>query len=237
MRLGAMCHAPSPALLALMLAGFHLGAIESTVVTLAFTVLKQPNIAVGFVDVDPASGCAALQLGQLADEGRGVIHGVDLSCDPSDDSLRLTFNGTIATFKAGTSSEWSYDARQSPAFTWRTKVPMVDMMYDTAFDAEDALIGTFTVSSNNAFLQSNFGWVQGTSSMADVQRKNAELKAASGRCPMLSMGHRRVDDFAYPKLVAKSMERYEWFLQYVQEKQGGVLQGTKDVVDKLPECA
>ena len=26
--------------------------------------------------------------------------------------------------------------------------------------------------------------------------------------------------------------RYDWFIQYVQDKQGGVLQGTKDIIDK-----
>jgi hypothetical protein len=49
---------------------------------------------------------------------------------------------------------------------------------------------------------------------------------------MLHALHDRTDDFESPELVRSSMKRYNWFLQYVQEKQGGVIQGTKDVIDK-----
>lgn len=104
--------------------------------------------------------------------------------------------------------------------------------YDAPFDVEDALLGKFTVSVGNTFLESKFSWVRGVSSFADVRQKNLELKAASGGCPMMRAGYDRTDDFESPELVRSSMKRYNWFLQYVQEKQGGVIQGTKDLVEK-----
>ena len=98
---------------------------------------------------------------------------------------------------------------------WRTKVEMVDIMYDATFDTEDTLVGTITVSSNNAFLENKFGWVQGASTIADVKIKNHVMKASSGRCPMLSQTHVRQNDFAFPKLVEQSLSRcVRFLLQY-----------------------
>jgi hypothetical protein len=97
------------------------------------------------------------------------------------------------------------------------------------------LHGAFTVSINNTFLENKFAWTRGESSMDDVTKTNQELKDSTGGCPMLHMGHSRVDDFESTQLVKNSMKRYNWFLRYVQEKQHGVIQGAKDIVDKYKE--
>jgi hypothetical protein len=107
--------------------------------------------------------------------------------------------------------------------------------YDTSFDEDDVLHGAFTVSIGNNFLENKFDWTSGESSMDDVMETNKRLKASTGGCPMLHMGHSRTDDFESPELVKNSMKRYNWFSRYVQEKQLGVLQGPKDIVDKSKE--
>eukprot|EP00967_Tisochrysis_lutea_P094226 scaffold136884_cov23-Tisochrysis_lutea.AAC.1 len=109
-------------------------------------------------------------------------------------------------------------------------------MYDTEFDGNDALQGTFTVMADDTFLETKFGWIPGVSTFEDLRQANQELKRASGRCPMLAANHVRAHDFDHPKLVEASLKRYNWFLQYAQEKQGGVIQGTKDQIEKVDEC-
>jgi hypothetical protein len=107
--------------------------------------------------------------------------------------------------------------------------------YDTPFDKDDALVGTFTVSLDNAFLENKFGWQRGISDMNDVKQSNKELKASTGGCPMLHMGHVRTQDFEHPELVENIVERQNWFKRYVHETQGGVVRGSLDFADKSRE--
>ena len=215
------------ALLALLPAAIH-----ATTVTLSFTVMGQPNIAIGFVDIDTATCVGApLLIGTVTDDVAMTTKNVEVACHSGNNTLTLSYNGDVKTFAPGVYAEWSFNA-DSQSVVWRTQADMLDIMYDCPFDKVDALTGTFTVSANNTFLEDKFQWSQGVSTMTDVTARNKEMKTSSGRCPMLSASHQRVDDFEFPTLVSQSLNRYNWFSEYVQEKQLGKLQATKDVIDK-----
>jgi hypothetical protein len=140
-------------------------------ITVSFSVLGQPNIAVGFVDIDPLRGsCAPLQLGTVTD-GSGATTNTQLVCNPTNGSLTIISGGAaLASFDVGATAEWSFDARTSPGLIWRTKAPMVDVMYDAPFDAEDPLLGKFTASVGSTFLETKFEGPR----RVDLRRRAAE---------------------------------------------------------------
>ena len=178
--------------------------VNAEVFTLSYVITGQPNIAVRLQDVDvtSASGAAApcqIELGTVVEKDTAPrTFSVQLVCVAG--GLQVGFdgrlNGTLST-AAGAAASWSFDAaspENQARYDFRPSVEMVDVMYDTRLDSDDVMTGRFSVSVNNDFLTSKYGWVKGSSDMAEVTRKNGEVKDAAGGCPVLRSGHRRMDD-------------------------------------------
>lgn len=211
----------SPRQAGLLLASLLLaagGAADAAMVTLSFTVIGQPNIAVGFLDVDPSDAARCpVHVGALTAVDDGTVSTVALLCD-GDSALTLTHGGETKIFTSTVAESWTFDAR-SPAnagavFNAAPNL-MVDVMYDAAFDGEDPLQGRFTVSSNNTFLAGKYGWVTGTGqTLASVRAKNAGLKSSTGGCPMLRQGHKRIDDLPGGETLHGGYLKRQNFLKY-----------------------
>jgi hypothetical protein len=86
-------------------------AVLGAVATLSFTVMGQPNIGIGFADVD-TSTCAGmpLLLGSVTEDG--LTTNVSIECETATETLSITFNGTGRSFVAAEYAEWSFNAAQ-----------------------------------------------------------------------------------------------------------------------------
>lgn len=86
-------------------------AALGAVATLSFTVMGQPNIGIGFADVD-TSTCAGmpLLLGSVTEDG--LTTNVSIECETATETLSITFNGTGRSFVAAEYAEWSFNAAQ-----------------------------------------------------------------------------------------------------------------------------
>eukprot|EP01047_Picozoa_sp_COSAG01_P021924 COSAG01_NODE_1287_length_10887_cov_17.346924_10_plen_394_part_00 len=207
---------------------------DAAVVTLSFTVIGQPNIAVGFLDIDPSDPTRCpVHLGKLT-AGAGSVSNLTLVCSGASE-LTLTHGGATQTFTGTQETSWTFDARQSTnAGTIFNPAAglMVDVMYDATFDGEDPLQGRFTVSSNNTFLAQKYGWVTGTGqSLNFVRTKNAALKSSIGGCPMLRRGHKRIDDIPGGEtLHGGHLKRHNFLKYYIAKYMGSVVVPPVDTI-------
>jgi hypothetical protein len=119
-----------------LLLGCLLPCATAEAITVSFSVLGQPNIAVGFVDIDPLGGsCTPLRVGTITDAS-GAVTETELVCNPANSSLTLLSGGAVvATFGAEAAAAWTFDARASADLTWRTKAQLLDIMCAAPEDA------------------------------------------------------------------------------------------------------
>jgi hypothetical protein len=103
------------------------------IVTLSFAVTGQPNIAIGFKDID-TTNCTtavapALVLGSVFDEVQGQLLLAEVICDATSGALSVEFNGATTPLAAATKiSEWKFSAADQPGFKWQTKASLLDIM-------------------------------------------------------------------------------------------------------------
>ena len=208
--------------------------------TLSFTVLGQPNIAVGFHDTDAAFD--PIVLGTVTDEANEPTN-VELVC--IDDTLKVRTAHDGASEGSGpdwsyedVGSGWTFDARADSKLTWRTQVHLLDILYDCKFDHVDVLEGQFRVRSGNTYLLKKYGWIKGESTMeGTVYGQNEQIKRQTGSCPILAKSiadggsddkthHRHKDDFVdYGGLAhhGSYVKRMSFLKEYFAENLDGML--------------
>jgi hypothetical protein len=109
-------------------------------VTVSFAVTGQPNIAVGFIDVDPdacnsggsgedpLASDGAASLGSIVDDSGQEVF-VDLVCDADGVlSVNVSKGGEATPLTTGKDGEWSFTAVEHEGVTWRTSADLLDIM-------------------------------------------------------------------------------------------------------------
>eukprot|EP00967_Tisochrysis_lutea_P041993 scaffold50547_cov33-Tisochrysis_lutea.AAC.3 len=191
---------------------------------ISFSVVGQPNVAVGFIDTTTTTvypmHIADIQT-DVSDDGDApywVSSGLFIDCSTAG-QLRISWaEGSASELLA---PQFTWNATEHPGQRWYTAVQLVDIMYETWFDGRDVLYGHFIIQINNAFLEEKFDWVSRKSNMNSLVDTIKAMKRATGTCPLMYEGHDRNEDLGGAFLMRPEIRR-DYAIQTVVHDLNGV---------------